>query len=195
MRKKGMTPEMTQKSIADALIRLLAEKEYSEITVAEIADTAGINRSTYYRNFSSKEDVVRCYYGCIMQKCLAEFETSGTKTNHMYLLTMFRAFHFHREGLALCDRARLTPLMLDALNAHILPNGIGGRGSDVFPTAYYVGGICNFLAVWISRGMGEAPEEIVRICETLLPDSSQRRLSEAFRSVHGRPIHFIARGE
>lgn len=26
MRKKGMTPEMTQKSIADALIRLLAEK-------------------------------------------------------------------------------------------------------------------------------------------------------------------------
>ena len=37
---------------------LLQQKRYEEITVSEIANKAGVSRMTYYRTYSSKEDIV-----------------------------------------------------------------------------------------------------------------------------------------
>ncbi|WP_366516824.1 TetR/AcrR family transcriptional regulator [Staphylococcus carnosus] len=38
---------------------LLLEKEnFDKITITKICDKAGINRSTFYRNYENKEDIV-----------------------------------------------------------------------------------------------------------------------------------------
>lgn len=47
----------TQKSIRDALINLLAEKDASQITVKELAERANINRKTFYMHYSSIDDI------------------------------------------------------------------------------------------------------------------------------------------
>ena len=35
-------------------------KNYNDIAVGEIARQAGIHRATFYRHFTSKEEVLRC---------------------------------------------------------------------------------------------------------------------------------------
>ena len=44
--------------IARALTKLMEKKNFSDITVTEIVQTAGVARASYYRNFTSKEEVL-----------------------------------------------------------------------------------------------------------------------------------------
>ena len=44
--------------IINAAAELMKEKNYRKISVAEICEKAGINRSTFYRNFEDVYDMV-----------------------------------------------------------------------------------------------------------------------------------------
>ena len=44
--------------ILKALLVLMAEKDFSKITVKELAKRADLDRKTFYRNFNSKEEVL-----------------------------------------------------------------------------------------------------------------------------------------
>lgn len=45
--------------LMDALAALMEEKKFEEITVVEICRRADLSRRTFYRNYSSKEDLFR----------------------------------------------------------------------------------------------------------------------------------------
>lgn len=48
----------TRKSIRNALARLLAEKDLNDITVSDIAQTADINRKTFYNYYSGIHEII-----------------------------------------------------------------------------------------------------------------------------------------
>lgn len=48
----------TKKAIRNALAQLLVEKELEEITVKEVADTADINRKTFYNYYAGVHQVI-----------------------------------------------------------------------------------------------------------------------------------------
>ncbi|MDP6968217.1 MAG: TetR/AcrR family transcriptional regulator [Gammaproteobacteria bacterium] len=48
----------SRKIIADALFRLFKKYDYEKITVSQITAEAGVARNTFYRNFSSIEDIL-----------------------------------------------------------------------------------------------------------------------------------------
>lgn len=50
---------MTERAIIDALYDLMEEKELSDISITELIEKAGVARTTYYRNYESKVDVLR----------------------------------------------------------------------------------------------------------------------------------------
>ena len=52
------TTDFLKECMSDALISLMGKKEFSKITVNDIADTAGVNRSTWFRNFNSKNQAL-----------------------------------------------------------------------------------------------------------------------------------------
>jgi AcrR family transcriptional regulator len=49
----------TRFAVQNALIRLMVEKEYEDITVADIVERADIVRSTFYVHYADKDDVLR----------------------------------------------------------------------------------------------------------------------------------------
>ena len=52
------TALQSQRQIAQAMMALLGEKPYTQITVSELCKTAGISRQTFYSLFTSRENVV-----------------------------------------------------------------------------------------------------------------------------------------
>ena len=52
------TALQSQRQIADAMMALLREKPYSQVSVSELCKAAGISRQTFYTLFTSRENVM-----------------------------------------------------------------------------------------------------------------------------------------
>lgn len=50
---------LTKRLLKESLALLLHKKELSKITISELCENAGINRSTFYKHFGSQYDVMR----------------------------------------------------------------------------------------------------------------------------------------
>ncbi len=57
--KIDMRVKYTREWTFEALYRLLEMKKYENIKISEIITKAGISRATFYRNFSTKDDIVK----------------------------------------------------------------------------------------------------------------------------------------
>ncbi len=57
--KVDMRIKYTREWTFEALAKLLETKSFSDIKISEIINKAGISRATFYRNFNSKEDIVK----------------------------------------------------------------------------------------------------------------------------------------
>ena len=55
--KVDMRVKYTREWTFEALYRLLETKKYENIKISEIINKAGISRATFYRNFSTKDDM------------------------------------------------------------------------------------------------------------------------------------------
>jgi AcrR family transcriptional regulator len=58
----------------EALITLLEKKDFEYITIKEICDTAGVNRSTFYLHYENISDLLRETTRYIVDKHLAYYE-------------------------------------------------------------------------------------------------------------------------
>ena len=48
----------SQRQLADAMMRLISQKPYAQISVSELCKVAGISRQTFYTLFTSRENVM-----------------------------------------------------------------------------------------------------------------------------------------
>ena len=64
----------TYNQLTEALIKLLAQKSFDDLTVLEICNRANVHRATFYKHFVDKHDFLNC---CFKMK-LAELELEKT---------------------------------------------------------------------------------------------------------------------
>jgi len=69
--KKDRRIRKTQKSIHDAIIDLIGEKDVTQITVKELAEKANINRKTFYMHYSSIDDILNKIENELIDKLLS----------------------------------------------------------------------------------------------------------------------------
>ena len=64
----------TASRMDEALIMLLEKKDFEYITIKEICDTAGVNRSTFYLHYENTSDLLKETTRYIIDKHLAYYE-------------------------------------------------------------------------------------------------------------------------
>lgn len=96
--------------VVDAAFVLFAERGYAQATVDQIADRAGISRSTFFRLFASKEEVIFPDHEALHRRIAARLEAAGDSGNILAVVEGARMVldHFLAEGDLARRRYRFT---------------------------------------------------------------------------------------
>ena len=75
MQRGERQQERTQAALISAFLQLVKEKSYSTITVQEICERANVGRSTFYRHFASKADILLGFHEDIFAQVALVYAT------------------------------------------------------------------------------------------------------------------------
>lgn len=114
-KKKSRNPvsERSKRWLTLALLELMEEKPYEQITVIEIATRADLVRQTFYKNFSSKNDVLRQYLGFLFQEYIERYSQNIHWNIHKLSCGYFEFWTDHKDFLELLIRHNLTYLLTE----------------------------------------------------------------------------------
>lgn len=165
MRRKNTTHEMMMGYMAGALLELMLEKDYTKISIGEIAKKAGVDRSSYYRHFKSKEDIISFFFDMVLKESLEGYTNLSSIDFTLYIHSIYTAFFNYRKEILLIHYANLSFLLLDVLSKRFQFSELAKDFplSKQYELSYIIGGIYNNLIFWMSRDMKEAPDELTEI--------------------------------
>lgn len=177
MKHKNVTNEMIRDYIVEALLILMHTKDYNSITIGQITEKAGVNRSTYYRNFETKEDIIRRFYMRLLENSLDSMTEADKSTLCSYLRIHFHTFYLHKNELILLHRAGLSYLFLDVLNnVFMQKQELEKDFIKEISVYYHTGGIFNTFLLWFEKGMSISPDDFASICAEIYPLDSKPML-------------------
>lgn len=103
-------PNSTRDRLIEAAFELFASQGYDATTVEQIAARAGVGRTTFFRNFASKEDVLFPHHEEVLREVDARLATATATTRSSALREGARIVldHYIHEGEAARRRYRLT---------------------------------------------------------------------------------------
>lgn len=167
MRRKSITSEMMKSFITESLLLLMVERPFEEITVGEIVKKAGVNRSTYYRHFERKEDIILYFLNGLSQDIL-EWDKEQKPDFREHLVNMYRHYRNHKEQMLTIYKNGLSFLFLDVLKKYLGTNKTEPLDM-MYNVAFHIGGTFNHFLLWLSRDMSDTPEEMANYTLAVLP--------------------------
>ena len=161
--------------LLDALLQIMKEKSYREITIKELTKRAGLDRKTFYRHFKNKDEILE-------MPIKTAFNEYFTKLQCLQELTLYDAFRIYFE---LCIKNKATLILLNsqglmvvvlkkfseyvpALNDVLLAAPVY-RNISSWESAYIAGGIWNITSLWVNNGAKESAEEMAKIIFSFMP--------------------------
>ncbi len=162
--------QLSRECMQTAMIQLLAEKELQKISVTELVKRAGVSRATFYRNYSTKDDLMSEIIDDTIRKINSFFGSVGTMDDaHQWYLEMFHTVK-ENEGLARnLFSIKISVAMVFSLGP-LMENGEDNE--DVrrhYLTRAFEGAFINIVQDWVRNGMQQSPEEMANICMGILP--------------------------
>lgn len=168
---------ITRECLQTALIALMGQKPFDKITVSEIVRRSGVSRTAFYRNYSTKEDILNEACNAFLDSIASSFSDSR--------------FHNDRRGWYrdffqdICDHADMFRLLLQAhmMNTPVFSslsvseklNPAAGR-ADFYEFLAWEGALSSVAIHWFQTGMKESVDFMADFCvKNLLPlDSSAK---------------------
>src|SRR5215470_10116470 len=83
LKKRDARVKRTRDALGDALIALMQEKPFEEVTVQQVLDRAGIGRSTFYEHFTGKDDLFLSDVEEFFEMMATMLERRGEKSNRV----------------------------------------------------------------------------------------------------------------
>lgn len=169
MRRKSTTSKMMKSYIVDALLILMTEKDFQSITIGELVKKAGVNRSTYYRHFNGKEDIIFYFFDSVMNEYLEKIQHQKLDLK-TYLLKLFAHYLNYKKQMLIIYQSGLSLILLKVLEKHFHSQIDTSKPlTEQYKVSFYIGGIFNHLQMWFSRDMEESPEEMTKYALLVLP--------------------------
>lgn len=160
--RRASGTEFLKECIADALIRLMENRFYDKITVQEITDCANVGRATYFRQFSSKDDVL-IYKVKLLWRRWAENRRLDRKNIYSAenLMTFFEFIYSIRSINSVLMKAEKMNVLIIALSEEFGLND-SKDPAELYRFRYIAFGLAGVLTEWIKRDYLEPPQDMIK---------------------------------
>ena len=148
--------------ITKSLLALLENKTIDDISISELCDNAGIGRASFYRNFNSKEDILRAYINQLFDVWKSDWEKNNSLPLSSGIGMIFEHFEQHKAFYRLLNERHLVYLLKDVILDMMelrpdLPK------DEVYAKAFVVYSLYGWIEIWFQRGMQEYAEEMKQL--------------------------------
>lgn len=169
LRKNGKESNaITKECIESALILLMKEKSFSEISIQDIIRRAGVGRSSYYRNYSSKEAILESKLDSMIKEVLDSFgKFDFSVESPESWLTVLKMAKKHSEEYKLLLEAGFGDKILRKIIG-TFKNNPQNKDEIRITNVYMAGSIYSVMTQWILDGMKIDENKIAEICCSLM---------------------------
>lgn len=172
MRSVDRRVTRTRNALGDALIELMQEKPFEDVTVQQVLERAGVSRSTFYQHYSGKDDLFMSDVEEFFGMMASLLERKKERSNRVVPVAEMLA-HFGEMGeflRALHESGKLHDVM--EMGRGLFARGIerrlvnlsSGRAISGNKRAALAealaGGFIALASWWIDRGKGITPAEM-----------------------------------
>lgn len=163
MDKRKAENMRVKQSITNALFALMKEESLSDIQITELVNRAGVARVSFYRNYSSKEDVLTTLIRDVLEQFRNDIHTEAD-CFYCYenVLLSFQYFQRYRNYiLDLCRSGFFFTLMEELNRFHESIEGTMASSSiERYQLYAYIGALLNTGVVWLSEDTKTTPEDM-----------------------------------
>ena len=152
--------------ITNTLLDMLKKQPFSQITVRDLCNAAGVGRASFYRNYEIKEDVLTAY----IIKQWREYEKQN-RLKEYSLDNMVRVqsyFEFCYSMRTLNDtliQQKQEGIILKAYEI-VMPNLDQDESNESFALSYMAYGLFGVFIMWAKGDYTQTPEEMAKIVIT-----------------------------
>ena len=155
---------VTRECIESALIKLMEKKDFADISITEIITKAGVSRVSYYRNYSSKEDILSKYIQSIVKclsDCMLKYD-AVTQTQETWL-ALLNGVKPYANQYKLLLKAGCAGKMLEEYTAYMNQAVPQDNYALIYSNCYWAGAITSVLSEWIRGEMSVPAEQVAEI--------------------------------
>ena len=146
--------------LTGALLELLQEKPLADISVSQLCDKAGVGRTSFYRNYQEKEDILRARIYHLF-KGWTGLLGEGAPLDQL-ILAMFTHFEEHRDFYALLNERGLIGLLKDVI-LELCGFRPDQEARAAYASAFAAYSLYGWVEVWFLRGMKESAREMAEL--------------------------------
>lgn len=161
MARGNKTTEFLKECLSDALIQLMREKDFEKISIKEIADTAGVGRATWFRNYTSKNEALTFKFVQVWNRWADEHTIAVRDRFDLANAKNFFQFNYEiKHILEIVYTSNMQSAIYDAFYQVMMPQ-YGANAKECYQARFYSYGLFGLLDEWIKRGFKESVEEMV----------------------------------
>jgi len=174
MNKKQETNAFVKECITEALLKLMNEKEISDITITELVERAGVARASFYRNFNSIGDVIDLIVDELYEELIVDILPLLNGTDERlwreFLFEYFYRISRHKREMSEIGLRNISVIFsrmdqkLKQIEELDMENNIRNKYLPRGKMALING----ITKKWIDSGMKETPEEMIDFIMTFI---------------------------
>ena len=150
----------------NALVEIMKDKEFDSIQINEICEKAGFNRSTFYRNYSSKIDILMAKFKEEAKKYQELVNNNRDKSFTYKMIKLFELLRCSYDIFIQIRKAKLDQEMYREFSSvyPIDDNLVGNPYGMTFKT----GGVYMVIIKWMEDGMKESDVEMAEMVKDII---------------------------
>lgn len=155
--------ELLKECMADALLCLMQEKPLDKITFQEIVSQAGVGRSSWFRNFNSKEEALSFKLIQLWKRWTAGHGLADCERYMLENAAAFFDFNYSiRDTLKTIYNAQCSSCVYDAFYTVTRPQQDAGM-AELYEIRFYTLGLYGLLSEWAGHDFEASPGEMTRM--------------------------------